>query len=50
MFSDENVLVCAPTATGKTVIMEMAILRELGVREQKGFKILYLAPIRALCQ
>lgn len=32
MFADHNVLICAPTATGKTSIMEMAIFRELGLR------------------
>lgn len=50
MFKDHNVLVCAPTATGKTNIMEMAVFRELGLRDTQSFKMLYLAPIRALCQ
>ena len=30
--------------------MEMAILREVSLAQQQSFKILYLAPIRALCQ
>lgn len=48
MFGGDNILVSAPTASGKTVIMEMAIIRELAIRNEP-FKVLYLAPIRALC-
>ena len=50
MYTEANILVCAPTATGKTVIMEMALFRELGLKGISNYKVLYLAPIRALCQ
>ena len=44
--SDESVVVAAPTASGKTVLAELAMVRELSKR--KSGKILYLAPLRAL--
>ncbi len=44
--SDENVVVAAPTASGKTVLAELAMVRELS--KPKRGKILYLAPLRAL--
>ncbi|MGZ4864470.1 MAG: DEAD/DEAH box helicase [Halobacteriota archaeon] len=44
--SDENVVVAAPTASGKTVLAELAMVRELS--KTKRGKILYLAPLRAL--
>ena len=44
--SDENVVVAAPTASGKTVLGELAMVRELS-KPHRG-KILYLAPLRAL--
>lgn len=44
--SDENVVVAAPTASGKTVLAELAMVRELS-KPRRG-KILYLAPLRAL--
>jgi replicative superfamily II helicase len=44
--SDENVVVAAPTASGKTVLAELAMVRELS-KPHRG-KILYLAPLRAL--
>ena len=44
--SDENIVVAAPTAAGKTVLAELAIVRELS-KPRRG-KILYLAPLRAL--
>jgi len=42
----EDVVVAAPTASGKTVLAELAMVRELS-KPQSG-KILYLAPLRAL--
>jgi len=44
--SDDDVVVAAPTASGKTVLAELAMVRELS-KPQSG-KILYLAPLRAL--
>ena len=40
----QNVLVCAPTASGKTVVAEAAIFDAL----HKGKKVLYTAPVKAI--
>ncbi|KAL0055867.1 hypothetical protein WJX82_005206 [Trebouxia sp. C0006] len=57
--SDINMVVAAPTGSGKTGVMELAILRLISVYiDQKNqfvlkpgsLKIVYLAPIRALVQ
>ena len=47
--TDENVVVAAPTASGKTVIGELAILRAL-INHQDDFnkKVVYIAPYKAL--
>ena len=44
--SDGNVVVAAPTASGKTVLAEAAMVRELG-KPDRG-KVLFIAPLRAL--
>lgn len=44
--SDDNVVVSAPTASGKTVLAETAMVRELG-KANRG-KVLFIAPLRAL--
>ncbi|CED85133.1 DNA/RNA helicase MER3/SLH1, DEAD-box superfamily [Phaffia rhodozyma] len=47
LHSDENLVICAPTGSGKTVIFELAIIRLL---ETTGSgKAVYLAPTKALC-
>jgi replicative superfamily II helicase len=46
--SDDHIVVAAPTASGKTVLAELAMIRELVKPTQMRGKILYLAPLRAL--
>ena len=48
--SDENIIISAPTGSGKTSLFEFAMIREFQ-HAQSSFngKILYLAPMRALC-
>ncbi|MCJ1326706.1 DEIH-box ATPase [Thelotrema lepadinum] len=55
--SDENLLICAPTGSGKTNVAFLALLREIGKhRNENGeimlddFKIVYIAPLKALVQ
>ncbi|KAJ1331494.1 pre-mRNA-splicing helicase BRR2 [Microdochium nivale] len=55
---DGNMLICAPTGSGKTNVAMLTILRELGKHRnpQTGdidldaFKIVYIAPLKALVQ
>ncbi len=44
LFSDKNMVIAVPTASGKTLIAELAMLREV----IKGGKCLYVVPLRAL--
>lgn len=54
--SDLNLLICAPTGSGKTNVAVLTMLRILsanikeGVLQRNEFKIIYLAPMKALAQ
>lgn len=51
--SGENLLVSAPTSSGKTTIFELAILREMSLCGAEGFsqlKAIYICPLKSLCQ
>ena len=58
-FEDDcNMLICAPTGSGKTNVGMLAILREIGKHRNPetgeimldDFKIVYIAPLKALVQ
>ena len=56
--SDENLLLCAPTGAGKTNVAVLTILHEIqkarhedgGTLDLDAFKIVYIAPMKALVQ
>lgn len=45
LFDDKNLLICTPTASGKTLVAELAILN--AIFHDKG-KCVYVVPLRAL--
>lgn len=55
---DGNMLICAPTGSGKTNVAMLTILREIGKHRNAetgeimldDFKIVYIAPLKALVQ
>lgn len=47
--SDDNLVVSAPTGSGKTVIMELAICRLVAECKNQDFKVVYQAPTKSLC-
>lgn len=55
---DENMLICAPTGSGKTNVAMLTMLREIGKHRNPetgeialdDFKIVYIAPLKALVQ
>lgn len=57
-YDDGNMLICAPTGSGKTNVGMLTILREIGKNRDPetgeinldAFKIVYIAPLKALVQ
>ncbi|GIK05896.1 sec63 protein [Aspergillus viridinutans] len=47
--TDDNIVLAAPTGSGKTVIMELAICRLLSTLKDERFKVVYQAPTKSLC-
>lgn len=47
--SDDNVVISAPTGSGKTAILEMAICKLISSPNGENFKIVYQAPTKSLC-
>ncbi|KAJ5679817.1 Nucleotide-sugar transporter [Penicillium macrosclerotiorum] len=47
--TNDNIVLSAPTGSGKTVVMELAICRLLDVLKDERFKVIYQAPTKSLC-
>jgi ATP-dependent DNA helicase HFM1/MER3 len=47
--SDDNMVLSAPTGSGKTVVMELAICRLMASHSNEQFKVVYQAPTKSLC-
>lgn len=48
-WGDDNLVLSAPTGSGKTVVMELAICRLLHTFQSGQFKVVYQAPTKSLC-
>jgi ATP-dependent DNA helicase HFM1/MER3 len=48
--TDKNMVVAAPTGSGKTAIHELALARLILMAESKAIRCVYIAPSKALCQ
>lgn len=47
--SNDNIVLAAPTGSGKTVVMELAVCRVLNTLKDERFKVVYQAPTKSLC-
>ncbi len=47
--TNDNLVLSAPTGSGKTLVMELAIARLIATGPNTDFKVVYMAPIKALC-
>ncbi|KAI2636657.1 P-loop containing nucleoside triphosphate hydrolase protein [Xylaria nigripes] len=47
--TNENVVISAPTGSGKTAILEMAICKLVSSQGDDNFKVVYQAPTKSLC-
>ena len=47
--TNNNLVLSAPTGSGKTVVMELAICRLLFTLNDERFKVVYQAPTKSLC-
>ncbi|KAF2744673.1 hypothetical protein M011DRAFT_528247 [Sporormia fimetaria CBS 119925] len=47
--SDDNFVLASPTGSGKTAVLELAICRAVARNDAGQYKIVYQAPIKALC-
>ncbi|KAI0400252.1 hypothetical protein F4802DRAFT_501621 [Xylaria palmicola] len=47
--TNDNVVISAPTGSGKTAILEMAICKLVSSQGDSNFKIVYQAPTKSLC-
>ena len=47
--TDDNVIVSAPTGSGKTALLELAICKVVKDHSSEQFKIVYQAPTKSLC-
>jgi hypothetical protein len=47
---DENMVICAPTGSGKTVLFELAMIRFLEMNCDDDSRCIYIAPTKASCK
>lgn len=47
--TSDNLVVSAPTGSGKTVILELSICQLISESQTDRFKIVYMAPTKSLC-
>jgi ATP-dependent DNA helicase HFM1/MER3 len=47
---DENMVICAPTGSGKTVLFELAMIRFLEMNGVDDSRCIYIAPTKVSCR